>query len=444
MNNIFNNMKKITLSFVLAFASSLALISCGGGGSSGSSSPTSTATPSATTYVSGVAVGDFGEFIISADRKTYTFKFIDSAYGLTGVSLSGSLTEDANGGYIGTTKEGKRFPVYITENYAIASVQMNPKTDPNDFTPIFGIAKGSAISSASSLVNQGNVIKSFSYLCNANKTQTTATSCYSVASIGVFSVGSNDKELLITNCNNGGKQEDNSLLSLCYQNRNNPSWFSQSAQLNNSGIERYTATYDAVGGYWNMTPNVNSSSRVTRGVFTLDKSTNSLVGFFDEVGLTAGTASGFSFVTNNFTPIGNFSRDVYINILPKQSLASGGSGGHGFQQQLIKANGQMFDQCPSGGSGPVQIASNMDSYVDQVDTLTPTQMAIPGFDYERSKAADRTDSSDWYVLGSFISNINASSGLGVFVANNSKTSSQASPTNNFKLIYFTPTAGQCY
>ena len=418
---------------------SLVLISCGGGG--GGSSSTNSSTPpvstpaAASTYISGVAVGDFGSLTVSADKSSFTFTFVDSGYGLTNKTVKGTLALDTNGAYIGTT-EGKNFPLLLTDSYAVASVQMDPVNSPNDWTPVFGVLQDKAISSAKTLLSYGNAFKNTGYDCNVSNNVPTA--CWATSVIGILTpVAGDDTKINVIICDNGSQQEDNYNLSYCYSRRNTPSSISIGTNPNAphpGNITQITASYNPATKTWDTTP--NDKSKISRGVFVYDSSTNSVVGFFDSVGKVAGSSNGFSFLTMDFSNVASPTGNYYTNIIPKQSTVSGGNGGHGFQQQLTKADGSVYDQCANGVPA---IANNMNEWDNQVDLLTPTSQAIPGYIYLNDKAAPH----DNYVLGFAINN-GKGAGIGVFARNTKSTSNNNAPVDDFKLVYFSPQAGHCY
>ena len=431
-------MKNKALALTTALALSLIAVACGGGGGSSSSS-SSTTTSQTTNYLSSVAVGDFGKLEFNRETGAFKFTYLFSGYGLENQVINANCALDTNAAYVCTkTGDSKKFPLVIRDNYAIFSVQMDPTKSPNDWTPVFGIIENQSISSASRILEFGNTLKVSGYSCNvdANKVP---TACWATSSIGIMEAGSDDSTLKITLCNNGSQQEDNYNLNKCYENRNNPSAISKGDQpYGHPGtIYQVTATFNPATKTWDTTP--NDKSKTSRGVFAVDAPTNSLVGFFDDVAAVQRASNGFSFVTTNFSRTDSLTSDVYLNIIPKQSVASGGSGGHGFQQHFMKADGTTYDQC---AAGTPQIPNNMNDYLNQVDKLGT--MPIPGYVLSNDKAPSAT--SDYYVLSTYIK---ASDGtaFGIAAANNSKYVNgytKDKPQSNFKLLYYATKAGTCY
>jgi hypothetical protein len=88
-------MKKL-LYWLSAISSSILLVACGGGGGGGSSSS------SGTTYTSSGSVGEVLNFTVNTtvSPPTYSYTIVQSSYGLTNQTGSGTLTANANGSYI--------------------------------------------------------------------------------------------------------------------------------------------------------------------------------------------------------------------------------------------------------------------------------------------------------------------------------------------------------
>lgn len=426
---------KAVAALAVLFISTL-MVACGGGGGSSSSNSTSTNTTSQTsTYLSSVAVGDFGRLDFDSVSGAFKFTYVYSGYGLAGNVIEGNCILDTNGAYLCTATDGQKYPLFLKDNYAIFSVRMDPNGSPNDWTPVFGIRENQSISSASQILQHGSVLKVSGYSCNTDADKN-PTACWATSAIGILEAGSDDSTLKVTLCNNGGQQEDNFNLSKCYENRTNPSAIIKGDQpYGHPGtIYQVTATYDQGSKTWNTTP--NDKSKTSRGVFSVDSSSNTLVGFFDDVAEVVGASNGFAFITSDFAPVGASSSDTYLNIIPKQSTASGGSAGHGFQQHLLRSNGTTFNQCDTGVP---QIASNMNDYYNQLDVIGNYQ--IPG--YLLSHGKEPTLTSDYYVLSTFVKNSDGTA-IGVAAANNARTSSDSAPIDNFKLLYFAKKPGYCY
>jgi len=85
-------MKKL---LVLMFSLALIFIGCGGGGGDGDSS--SGGETEETTYNSGGSVGDLLTYTLNMNTLAYSYEIIESEFGLTGQTGSGTLTLDNNG-----------------------------------------------------------------------------------------------------------------------------------------------------------------------------------------------------------------------------------------------------------------------------------------------------------------------------------------------------------
>ena len=87
-------MKSLSVGLAIIF-SSLFLVACGGGGGSSSSN-------SGTTFTSSGSIGEVLNFTVNTtvSPPTYSYTIVQSAYGLTNQTGSGTLTANANGSYI--------------------------------------------------------------------------------------------------------------------------------------------------------------------------------------------------------------------------------------------------------------------------------------------------------------------------------------------------------
>lgn len=303
---------KLISIYLLALLISVGLIGCG----SGNSTSTTSTTPQSSSYWSSVSIGDFGEFNIDLAKGTFVFNFIDSAYGLSGTSIQGTITPDANGTYIGTISGGPSFPIIVKESYSIAALPINN----SGFTPIVSINKSQAITSASQIlaatsISSGKFLKGIGYSCQANSQS--PINCIASTSIALLMPGANDSEMAMYLCNNSGRQDDNGLLEGCYNAYINsiftPAGAASKTQLdyyfnyltNNSGtsfsalpglISTWTATLNPTTNSWDF---VDPSNNATiRGVFATDSSSGNLIGFLDTVNASGIGYSGFQFFTN--------------------------------------------------------------------------------------------------------------------------------------------------
>ena len=309
-----NRWIQVATTSLLALLMLTGLVGCGSGSGS-STTPAGTQT-STSSYWSSVSIGDFGEFNLDLAAGTFVFNFIDSAYGLSGTSIQGTITPDANGTYIGTISGGPSFPIVVKESYAIAALPI----DNSGFTPVVSINKSQAITSASQIlaatsISSGQFLKGIGYSCQANSQS--PINCIASTSIALLMPGANDSEMAMYLCNNSGRQDDNALLEGCYNAYINSIFTSagtaSKTQLdyyfnyltNSSGtsfsalpglISNWTATLNPTTNSWDF---VDSSNNATiRGVFATDSSSGNLIGFLDTVNASGIGYSGFQFFTN--------------------------------------------------------------------------------------------------------------------------------------------------
>lgn len=140
----------------------MVLSACGGGGGSSSSSSSTTSSSSATTYTSSGSVGEVLNFTIdtAASPPTYSYTIVQSSYGLTNQTGSGTLTLNADGSFTPSGSTNSR--VYALPNgLLVGGIKLNLQgTD--TVVPLLGVS--SPVTSINSLVGTYNYITTY---CNA-------------------------------------------------------------------------------------------------------------------------------------------------------------------------------------------------------------------------------------------------------------------------------------
>jgi hypothetical protein len=120
----------LCISFLMSM---LALVSCGGGGSG-----TSTQS-SATTYQSVATEGELVSYQVDTTNLTYSYEIIESAYGKTGVTGSGTLTRNADGTYTPSAFAGKI--VVLESGLLLGAIYEDLNGDNTDeVIPVMGVA----------------------------------------------------------------------------------------------------------------------------------------------------------------------------------------------------------------------------------------------------------------------------------------------------------------
>lgn len=485
---------KLISIYLLALLISVGLIGCG----SGNSTSTTSTTPQSSSYWSSVSIGDFGEFNIDLAKGTFVFNFIDSAYGLSGTSLQGTVTADTNGAYIGTTSNGVSFPIILKASYSLLGLPLNPNNK-SDLTPVISINKGQSISSASQIINAaisqaggpGGVIKAIGYSCQS--INNTPNNCIASTSIALVLPGSTDSEVQIYLCDNGGRQDDNTLPNGCveaYQKATYPDYSSNKVNIKLDSIQfntyinylksiagtsaapgtltNWTATYNSSTNSWNS---VNSTNTSIRGVFAIDQSSNNLIGFFDTVDVTGVGYSGFRFFTNvaqtpsltqlmQYQDYMQISNNLYANVLQKGSATSFRKNPYsGIQSNSTTTNLNEFIQgigypfyvqslkgysCSSPlpwDQSPAMLEStftfnqiNLNQF--QVGGALGSPISMPGFISAANSTANQTS---FYLPG------NDGIGIGVMATTISPLDPYQPTTGNFlRFFYTSANQGRCY
>lgn len=497
--HLINRWIQSTTTFLVGLILIGGLSGCGSGNSSSSSTPASTQQSSASSYWSSVSIGDFGEFNIDLAKGTFVFNFIDSAYGLSGTSIQGTVTADANGTYIGTTSNGVSFPIILKASYSLLGLPLNPN-NLSDFTPVMSVNKNQAMTSSSQIRNAaisqaggpGGVIKAIGYSCQS--INNTPSNCIASTSTALILPGATDSELQIYLCDNGGRQDDNTLPNGCveayqkaiypYYSSNNLSIKLDSIQFNTNinylksiagtsaapgTLTNWTATYNSSTNSWNSVNSTNTSS--IRGVFAIDQSSSNLIGFFDTVDVTGIGYSGFKFFTNiaqtptlselmqyqDYMQMGNI---LYANVLQKGSATSSPKNPYtGLQSASTTINLNEFIQgigypfyaisqrgypCSSPPPWEQSIAMRESTFTFnqinlnqfQVGGALGSPISMPGFISAANSTANQTS---FYLPG------NDGIGIGVMATTISPLDPYQPTTGNFfRFFYTSANQGRCY
>lgn len=122
--------------FMLVFAS-LGLVSCGGGGGGSTSSIIAPAAFSQT-YVASATAGEVLNYTFNSQSKTYSYTITQSAYGLTGVTGSGTLTANADGSY--SPSESPTSKIYAAQNGLLVGTVNMQLNGTYRTVPILGVS----------------------------------------------------------------------------------------------------------------------------------------------------------------------------------------------------------------------------------------------------------------------------------------------------------------
>lgn len=111
-----------------------ALTACGGGGTSS----TSTETSAATTFQAVASEGELISYTVDTSALTYSYSIIESAYGKTGVTGSGSLTRNSDGTYTPAGFNGKI--AVLDSGLLLGAIYEDLNNDgTRDVVPVIGI-----------------------------------------------------------------------------------------------------------------------------------------------------------------------------------------------------------------------------------------------------------------------------------------------------------------
>ena len=312
------HMKQRLLTYMASVIVATAIVACGGGSTVASS----------TTYAAGLSVGDSGSLTVDTDKLTYSLVIENSSYGLSGQTLSGNLSPNADGTFNVTgTSYGKLF---VYPNYAVLPIKIDP-ADPkftnyfakhpyitrSFYVPVFALKKSNLLTTTDD-VTSNNI--SFEYRAGSiyQSTVNAATTYNALMSRGVVTKISNTS-FSVRSCDNGGRSDWNGRLA--------------SANCTDNIAITRTFTYDGTISAWRVTPvDNNHASQVIRAYFVKDSITNQVVGYVDTADSTKESA-GFSVVA--ITPADT--------LIPHSSAASYSF--TGYQLCLSDAN------CASTGAG---------------------------------------------------------------------------------------------
>ena len=279
---------KNKLNLILALVITSFLSACGGGGSSSSTSSTS-ATGISSTYTSSGSIGEVLDYTINTtvNPATYSYTIIKSAYGLTGVTGSGTLIPNSDGSY--TPSDSPNSKIYALKNgLIVGGVKLNiGGTD--TVVPLLGI--DTPITSSGAMAGTYNYI-STNCTSNANGYPTYPNCSSSYGTLKILANGTfvecisvnitaapscSNSTGAITNLGNGlfeyirnGSSNKNYLLGLTASNGqnvlivdlNDPSGYGYGQAIASTQPTTNYVSGDA-DGVWFANSNTNSSGRVT-------------------------------------------------------------------------------------------------------------------------------------------------------------------------------------
>ncbi|NOS79101.1 MAG: hypothetical protein HOP35_14265 [Nitrospira sp.] len=134
---------------------SLLIASCGsGGGDSPTPSPPAASTGFTQTYTASATAGEILTYTIDTQNKTYSYKIIYSAYGLTNATGNGTLVTNSDGSYSPSNAPSTK--VYAIQNgLLIGTVNLTLNNVPR-IVPILGMAQ--PIASPAALAGMYNFV----------------------------------------------------------------------------------------------------------------------------------------------------------------------------------------------------------------------------------------------------------------------------------------------
>lgn len=138
---LFKFLRRIKLKYskfnLLASTSFLTVLAACGGGGGGAS--TSSSSSSATTFQAVASEGELISYSVDTTALTYSYSIIESAYGKTGVTGSGSLTKNSDGTYTPTGFNGK--VAVLDSGLLLGAIYEDLNNDgTRDVIPVIGVA----------------------------------------------------------------------------------------------------------------------------------------------------------------------------------------------------------------------------------------------------------------------------------------------------------------
>lgn len=138
---------------VLALGISVLLVSCGGGGGDGGAPAVST-TGFSQTYTASATAGEILTYTLDTRSRTYSYRIIHSAYGLTNATGSGTLTLNSDGSY--SPSNAPNTKVYALQNGLLVGTVNLTLNNVSRIVPILGMSQ--PISSAAALAGTYNFV----------------------------------------------------------------------------------------------------------------------------------------------------------------------------------------------------------------------------------------------------------------------------------------------
>lgn len=158
----------IKIGFVAACISVLAGCGGGGGGGGGSAAPVS----ASTTFTGAAAVGELVTYTMDTGNLTYSYTIVESQYGLTGRTGSGSLVANADGTYSMSNIPNSK--AIILKNGMLVAAIRESFNGVTKTVPIFGVSNP-----LSSLASAAGTYNYVSYQCpTLNCSAIAATTSY--------------------------------------------------------------------------------------------------------------------------------------------------------------------------------------------------------------------------------------------------------------------------